>query len=244
MEHVGRAQAAATAAGLRVATDPIATAARMRASLADRSADSGADIVYVLTLAGSLTAAHVDIASAEASPTVGLASRGLDEVARGLAPLVAPGAGEVRLLTQISAQPARSAGAWPLRRELDGSIVDALGCQLGVVRRGILRLQAPAGPPPVASVWLRALAAADGVPLEEIPIRPDDLAEAEEVLIAGLPFCILPVTAVDGRSIGDGVTGRITRRLLDAWSAEAEVDLAAQTAQLVGGTAPTEVPAL
>jgi hypothetical protein len=56
------------------------------------------------------------------------------------------------------------------------------------------------------------------------------------VLIAGLPFCILPVVAVGGRRVGNGRSGRITRQLLDAWSTEVGVDLAAQTAELVNRT--------
>jgi branched-subunit amino acid aminotransferase/4-amino-4-deoxychorismate lyase len=229
MEHVARARAAASAAGLRLLTDPTAVAGRIRAGLEDCAHNAASDIVYVLTLAAWPTAAHLDAIAADAA-TVAVDCRGLDEVARGLAPLLAPGDEPVQVLAQISAAPDPSR-AWPLRRAMDGSIVDGLGCQLGVVRRDVLRLEPPLGPPSVASIWVRALAAAHGVNVELAPIRDADIDEADEVLIAGLPFCLLPVAAIGSRRVGDGES-RITRELLAAWSAEVELDLAAQTAAL------------
>jgi hypothetical protein len=234
-EHVGRARAAVTAAGISVAADPIAVAARVRASLAARAPTVGTDVVYVLTFAAWRSAAHLDVASPDASANVGVTCRGLDEVARGLASLVAPGTNEVCVLARISATPDHL-GAWPLCRAVDGSIVDALGCHVGLVRRGVLGLQPQTGPASVASIWLRALADAQGVPFRETPIRSEDLADADEVLIVGMPFCVLPVVAIGGRRVGNGCSGRITRHLLDAWSAEVGVDLAAQTAELVNRT--------
>jgi hypothetical protein len=234
-EHVGRARAVAAAAGIAVATDPIALAGLVRASLAARAPTVETDVVYVLTLAAWRSAAHLDVVSPDASANVGVTCRGLDEVARGLASLVAPGADEVCVFARISATP-ESPGAWPLFRAVDGSIVDALGCHVGIVRRGVLGLQPQPGPDSVASIWLRALAAARGVPFRETPIRSEDLAGADEVLIAGLPFCVLPVVAIGGRRVGNGRSGRITRQLLDAWGTEVGIDLAAQTAELVNRT--------
>jgi branched-chain amino acid aminotransferase len=64
-------------------------------------------------------------------------------------------------------------------------------------------------------------------------VTADDLAAADEVLIVGVPFCLLPVVAVDGRVVGDGAPGPQAAALLDAWSAEVGVDIGAQTAALV-----------
>jgi branched-subunit amino acid aminotransferase/4-amino-4-deoxychorismate lyase len=234
-EHVSRARALATAAGIRTALDPTALAGRVRASLETRPPTPPNEIVYVLTLASWRSAAHLDVTTPNASASVGVTFRRLDEVAQGLAPMVAPGTDDVCVLARISATP-DPPGAWPLCRAADGSIVDGLGGELGVVTGGALRLQPQAGPTSVAAIWLRALAAAHEVPVAEAPITDEDLSEADEVLIAGLPFCLLPVVSVDGLRAGDGRTGPLTRRLLDAWSAEVGVDLAAQTAELVSRT--------
>jgi branched-subunit amino acid aminotransferase/4-amino-4-deoxychorismate lyase len=45
----------------------------------------------------------------------------------------------------------------------------------------------------------------------------DDLYAADEVLLASTPYCLLPVSALNGREIGSGGCGPITRRLLDRW---------------------------
>jgi hypothetical protein len=136
----------------------------------------------------------------------------------------------VRLRARISTAPHRPADAWPLVLGSNGTVADGLGCQLGIFRHGTLRLESPAGPPPVAGTWLRSLATEGGVPVEGGQITEHELASADEVLIAGLPFCLVPIAAINDRDIG---TGRRTGRLLDAWSAEVGVDVAAQTAELV-----------
>ena len=120
-EHVGRARAVAAAAGICVATDPTALAGRVRASLTAHVPTAGTDLVYVLTLASWRSAAHLDVASPDVSATVGVICRGLDEVARGLASFVAPGADEACVLARITTAPDLP-GAWPLLRAVDGSV--------------------------------------------------------------------------------------------------------------------------
>ncbi|MEA2255281.1 MAG: D-sedoheptulose 7-phosphate isomerase [Solirubrobacteraceae bacterium] len=243
MDHVRRAHAVAAAAGLRTAEDPFALTSRVRADLLSRRHDFGGDVVYAVSLAEPPSVAHLDLAGIDPHPCVSVACRPLREVARALAPVVWPDRGEARLRVESCAEAGRPAGAWPLRRAPDGSVVDGLGCQLGVVRRGALRLQAPAGPAPVASAWLRSAAATAGVALEDGALGDDDLAGADEVLVAGLPFCLLRVAEIDGRPVAGGATGPVTARLQGAWSAEVGVDLVAQTAELVHGATGVAVPA-
>lgn len=233
MQHVRRALAAASAAGLRVASDPVAASvaldARVRACIADRTRAAGGDVVYLIALADAPTSAHLDISPADALPAA-VSCRPLADVVRALEPFVAPGAGTVHLRARISTAPHRPADAWPLVLGPNGSVADGLGCQLGIFRDGTLRLESPAGPPPVAGTWLRSLATDGGVRVEGGQITEHELASADEVLIVGLPFCLVPVAAINDREVR---TGRRTGRLLDAWSAEVGVDVAAQTAELV-----------
>jgi branched-chain amino acid aminotransferase len=46
--------------------------------------------------------------------------------------------------------------------------------------------------------------------------------------MTGTPFCILPVSSINKSPIGNGPMGKITRKLLDAWSSEAGVDIVKQ----------------
>jgi branched-chain amino acid aminotransferase len=65
---------------------------------------------------------------------------------------------------------------------------------------------------------------------EEWPTRLA-LTEAMEVLITSTPFCMLPVVRIDDAPILDGRPGPVYRKLLDAWSGDVGVDIAAQARQ-------------
>ncbi len=52
--------------------------------------------------------------------------------------------------------------------------------------------------------------------------------QAEEALLASTPFCLLPVTRINGGTIGDGRPGPIFERLLAAWSELVGVDIRQQ----------------
>lgn len=51
------------------------------------------------------------------------------------------------------------------------------------------------------------------IPTEEARLKPADLAAAEECFVTNTTQEVLPVTRLDGRSIGNGRPGGITRRL-------------------------------
>jgi hypothetical protein len=56
---------------------------------------------------------------------------------------------------------------------------------------------------------------------------------------------MLPITKINGMTIGDGKMGPIFRRLIDSWSEEVGVDIIAQTrafaAEVGSGTAGTSM---
>lgn len=70
----------------------------------------------------------------------------------------------------------------------------------GITRRVVLRLAEQLGLPPA-----------------ETDIRPEQLYAADECFLTGTAAEVISVTRVDGRAIGDGKPGAITRRLLDAF---------------------------
>ena len=51
---------------------------------------------------------------------------------------------------------------------------------------------------------------------------------ADEALVASTPYCVMPVTRLNGTPVGDGRPGPTFRRLLAAWSQEAGLDVARQ----------------
>ncbi|HEY8582553.1 MAG TPA: branched-chain amino acid transaminase [Capillimicrobium sp.] len=61
------------------------------------------------------------------------------------------------------------------------------------------------------------LAAAIGIPCHERPLSRGDLYLADEVLLTGTAAELTPVREVDGRRIGAGEPGPVTRRLQEAY---------------------------
>jgi len=76
-------------------------------------------------------------------------------------------------------------------------------------------------------------AVAAGIPVEERPIQVEELASAEEVFFTGTTGEVRPVVEVDGRAVGDGTVGSITRRLSEAFLARVDA-----TKEAAGAVAP------
>ena len=67
------------------------------------------------------------------------------------------------------------------------------------------------------------------IPLAETAYNLFDVYNADEAFITGSSYCMLPVSSVDGRTIGEGtVPGAVTGRILRTWSGMVGVDIAQQ----------------
>ena len=72
------------------------------------------------------------------------------------------------------------------------------------------------------------LAGSLDIPFLERDLVVSEISRASEVLLSSTGFCLLPVTRINGVSIGDGKPGPVFRKLLRAWSQEVGVDIGAQ----------------
>ena len=63
---------------------------------------------------------------------------------------------------------------------------------------------------------------------EEKNIGIYDVINADEAFMTGTPFCILPVTSLNGEPIGNGNVGKVTNRLLKSWGQNVGLDIAEQ----------------
>ena len=61
------------------------------------------------------------------------------------------------------------------------------------------------------------------IPFIEKNFEPYDVMFADEAFMTGTPFCILPVTSIHNKNIGNGQMGKITKSLLSEWSKEVGV---------------------
>lgn len=115
---------------------------------------------------------------------------------------------------------------WALLLDPDGFIAEGTGDNFFIVRKG--EIVTPEGRNILRGItrdMVFELAKKAGMPCMERNIDPYDVYTADEAFMTGTPFCILPVTSLNGVTIGDGKMGGVTRSLLERWSQESGVDI-------------------
>ena len=66
------------------------------------------------------------------------------------------------------------------------------------------------------------------IPCIERNLDVYDVVNADEAFMSGTPFCLLPVTSLNGQQIGSGKMGDITKKILDMWGENVGVDIIGQ----------------
>lgn len=117
---------------------------------------------------------------------------------------------------------ARARGAYEcVMLNAEGHIAEGSTSNLFLVRRG--QLVTPALGDGLLDGITRGrvieLAAGEGHPAAPAHLGPEDLALADEAFLTSSLRGVLPVTAVDGKPVGDGRPGPITRKLMAAYTA-------------------------
>ena len=122
----------------------------------------------------------------------------------------------VNLLPNVMArQQAKEAGAFEAVLVRGGEVTEGAVSNVVIVRSGVL-ITPPTGPWILAGVTRAVvldLARKEGIPVEERPVRVDELRAADEVFLTGTTVEILPVVRVDGTAIGKGCPGELTTLL-------------------------------
>jgi branched-chain amino acid aminotransferase len=72
------------------------------------------------------------------------------------------------------------------------------------------------------------LAKEQGIETTPRDMTPEDVLSSDEVLLTSTGWCLLPATHLNGQPIGEGQPGPLSRRLLERWSADVEVDIVSQ----------------
>jgi branched-chain amino acid aminotransferase len=96
-----------------------------------------------------------------------------------------------------------------------GEVAECTGDNVFIVKRGIVRT-----PPTEAGILegitrdaVIALAAKEQIRVEQVPLVRHDLYTADECFLTGTAAEVISVVSLDGRRIGDGTPGPITRQL-------------------------------
>jgi branched-subunit amino acid aminotransferase/4-amino-4-deoxychorismate lyase len=113
--------------------------------------------------------------------------------------------------------------------DLDGNITETSGANFLIVERGCI-VSPPVRNilPGISRAMVIELAGKLGIPFVERDFQVYNVMNAEEAFLTSTPFCVMPVTRINGVPIGDGGPGPLFRRLLAAWSAEVELDIGGQ----------------
>jgi len=126
----------------------------------------------------------------------------------------------VSLLANVLAkQQAREKGAFEALFVRDGQVLEGATSNVAVVRDRVL-ITPPEGPLLLSGVTRKVVltvAQQAGVAVKEEPLTEADLSTADEVLLTGTTIEVLPVARVDGRPIGAGAPGPVTRLVMDCF---------------------------
>lgn len=123
------------------------------------------------------------------------------------------------ILAKIEANAAGADAALLLDR--DGFIAECNGTHVFLVRRGeVLTSHADACPEGITRQTVLDLCRANGIPHRVGRFSLTDAYRADEMFCTGTMGELAAVTRLDGRTIGDGTVGAMTRRLTDLFTAE------------------------
>ena len=133
------------------------------------------------------------------------------------------------MMANIEVANSKGENNWALLLDPDGFIAEGTGDNFFIIvgetlitpePRNILR--------GISRAYIFELAEQLGMSCIERNIEPYDVIMADEAFMTGTPFCLLPVTSLNGVLIGAGELGPLTKRLLDTWSENVAVDIVSQ----------------
>ena len=106
----------------------------------------------------------------------------------------------------------------------EGNVAECTGDNIFIVRDGDRGRPELVTPPKSAGVLegvtmatVLSLAGDQGFDATRADLKPEDLYQANEVFLTGSAAEVIPVTKIDGKTIGGGAPGPVTRQLVEAF---------------------------
>jgi branched-chain amino acid aminotransferase len=122
--------------------------------------------------------------------------------------------------------------------DLDGNVTETSGANFLIVERGtIISPTLRNILPGISRQSVIELAARLDIPFVERDIQVHSVMNADEAFLTSTPFCLMPVTRINGVGIADGQPGPMYRRLTEAWSEAVGVEIMGQFAEAWDGQA-------
>ena len=128
-------------------------------------------------------------------------------------------------------------GSWPILLDDRGFLAEGNGQNVFIVTDGVIRTPTDyAALQGVSRGMAIDLTRQLDIPLVEEDLQPYDLYTADEAFWTTTSMCVMPMTQVDRRPIGDGKPGPMSQRLLAAWSEAVGIDIVGQAQQYITAT--------
>jgi len=131
------------------------------------------------------------------------------------------------LMANIEASQYEGNNNWALLLDQDGFISEGTGDNFFIIKNNVVIT--PEGRNILRGISrqyiMEEVAPKLGMPVIEKNIEPFDVYTADEAFMTGTPFCMLPVTSLNGVKIGSGKAGPRFSELLNAWSDNVGVNI-------------------
>jgi len=134
------------------------------------------------------------------------------------------------LMANIEAGQIEGSNNWALLLDPDGYVAEGTGDNFFIIKNGTVFT--PEGRNILRGISreyvIDELCPQLDMPIVEKNFEVYDIYTADEAFMTGTPFCMLPVTSLNGVAIGSGIVGEGFERLVRQWSHNTEVDIVGQ----------------
>ncbi len=134
------------------------------------------------------------------------------------------------LMANIEAGQIEGDNNWALMLDPDGYIAEGTGDNFFIIKNGTVIT--PEGRNILRGISrdyvMHELCKQLKMPILEKNIEAYDVYTADEAFMTGTPFCMLPVTSLNGLPIGSGEVGPGFNRLISRWSENTGIDIVGQ----------------
>ncbi len=134
------------------------------------------------------------------------------------------------LMANIEASLFKGENNWPLLLDVNGNISEGSGDNFFIIKDGVII--SPFGKDILRGISrdyvMNTLSKQLKIKSVEKDIDPYDVYNADEAFMTGTPFCMLPVTTLNGIKIKDGKVGPIFNKILKKWSKNCKIDIKKQ----------------
>jgi branched-chain amino acid aminotransferase len=119
--------------------------------------------------------------------------------------------------------------ALALLLDLEGNVTETTRANFMIVENGTI-VSPPLNNilPGISRATIRDLAEKIGIPFIERTFQVFQVINADEAFTGSTPYCMMPVTKINGLDIGDGKPGPVFQKLISAWSQDVGLDILKQ----------------